>query len=202
MNKAEFLDKLERSLQGLPDDAIADRVEFFSEMIDDLIEEGYSEEDAVAGIGEVVEDIANEMLADIPITKLIKERVKPKKRLKWWELTLIIVGFPLWFSLLAAAFAVMLSLYVCIWAIDISLWAVFVSLAGTSLGSVLLSVVCFVQGNIPTALAMSGTALVCVGLAIFSFFGCKAATKGVIVLTKKMALGIKRLFVRKGDNNG
>ncbi|MBQ4602593.1 MAG: DUF1700 domain-containing protein [Clostridia bacterium] len=201
MNKTEFLDALRKALSGLPNDEVDQRLEFYSEMIDDRIEDGLSECEAVSDIGSI-DEIVDQITADIPLGRLVKERIKTKKKLSGWNLTLIILGFPVWLPILAAAFAVMLSLYVCIWAIDISLWAVFVSLAGTSLGSVLLSVVCFVQGNIPTALAMSGTALVCVGLAIFSFFGCKAATKGVIALTKKMALGIKRLFVRKGDNNG
>ncbi|MBQ3184029.1 MAG: DUF1700 domain-containing protein [Clostridia bacterium] len=201
MNKTEFLDALRKALSGLPNDEVDQRLEFYSEMIDDRIEDGLSECEAVSDIGSI-DEIVDQITADIPLGRLVKERIKTKKKLSGWNLTLIILGFPVWLPILAAAFAVMLSLYVCIWAIDISLWAVFVSLAGTSLGSVLLSVVCFVQGNIPTALAMSGTALVCVGLAVFSFFGCKAATKGVIALTKKMALVIKRLFVRKGDNNG
>ena len=197
MNKAEFLDKLERSLQGLPDDAIADRVEFFSEMIDDLIEEGYSEEDAVAGIGEVVEDISNEMLADIPITKLIKEKVKPKKRLKWWELTLIIVGSPIWLSLLVAALAVILSLYISVWSVVASLWSVFASFAGIALGGLVYSVASFCMGETLSGIACIGIAVASAGLAIFAFYGCKAVTKGWIWLTKKTFLGIKKAFVKR-----
>lgn len=197
MNKAEFLDKLERSLQGLPDDAIADRVEFFSEMIDDLIEEGYSEDDAVAGIGEVVEDIANEMLADIPITKLIKERVKPKKRLKWWELTLIIVGFPLWFSLLAALVAVVIAVFASLWSVVISLWSVFVSFAGCALGGFVLGVASIGSNEVLAGIANIGLGVTSAGLAIFAFYGCKAVTKGMAWLTKKMLLGIKWSFIKK-----
>ena len=197
MNKAEFLDKFERSLQGLPDDAIADRVEFFSEMIDDLIEEGYSEEDAVAGIGEVVEDIANEMLADIPITKLIKERVKPKKRLKWWELTLIIVGFPLWFSVLAALVAVVIAVFASLWSVVISLWSVFASFAGCALGGFVLGVASIGSNEVLAGIANIGLGVASAGLAIFAFYGCKAVTKGMAWLTKKMLLGIKWSFIKK-----
>lgn len=197
MNKAEFLDKLERSLQGLPDDAIADRVEFFSEMIDDLIEEGYSEEDAVAGIGEVVEDIANEMLADIPITKLIKERVKPKKRLNWWELTLIIVGFPLWFSVLAALVAVVIAVFASLWSVVISLWSVFASFAGCALGGFVLGVASIGSNEVLAGIANIGLGVASAGLAIFAFYGCKAVTKGMAWLTKKMLLGIKWSFIKK-----
>ena len=35
------------------------------------------------------------------------------------------------------------------------------------------------------------------GLSVFLFFGCKAATKGIVLLTKAIALGIKKSFVGK-----
>ena len=51
MNKQEFLEKLERGIADLPREDAAERLTFYSEMIDDRMEEGLSEEDAVAGIG-------------------------------------------------------------------------------------------------------------------------------------------------------
>ena len=42
-----------------------------------------------------------------------------------------------------------------------------------------------------------GAGLVLAGLSIFFFFGCKASTKGTVWLTKRIALGIKNLFIRK-----
>ena len=39
--------------------------------------------------------------------------------------------------------------------------------------------------------------IVCAGLSIFMFFGCKAVTKGILILTKKIALRIKSCFIRK-----
>ena len=47
-------------------------------------------------------------------------------------------------------------------------------------------------------IALIGASLACAGLSIFLFFGCKTATKGTVVLTKKIALGIKKRLVRKG----
>ncbi len=51
MNKREFLQKLENGLSGLPREDIEQRLSFYAEMIDDRIEDGFSEEEAVAGIG-------------------------------------------------------------------------------------------------------------------------------------------------------
>ena len=46
MNKQEFLNQLRSGLNGLPHEEIEERVMFYSEMIDDRVEEGLSEEDA------------------------------------------------------------------------------------------------------------------------------------------------------------
>ncbi len=196
MNKAEFLSDLEKALQGLPADAISDRVEFYSEMIDDLVEDGISEEKAVAEIGDI-DNIVKEIIADTPITKIIKEKVRSKKRLKWWELTLIIVGFPVWFSLLAAAFAVVLALYISVWAVIVSLWSVFVAFVGCALGGLISGAAMAGQGEIWSGIASIGIGIASIGLSVFAFYGCKAVTKGLILLTKKMFIGVKKAFVKK-----
>ena len=195
MNKADFLNELEEKLSGLPEDAVSDRLYFYSEMIDDRIEDGLSEEEAVSEIGNT-DDIVKEIIADTPISTLIKEKVK-KKRLKGWELTLIIAGSPIWLSLLIAAFAVILSLYISVWSVVISLWSVFVSFIGCALGGLAFGVSSFADAGVWPGVASVGIAVVCVGFSIFSFYGCKAVTRGWIWLTNKMFIGIKRAFVKK-----
>ena len=39
--------------------------------------------------------------------------------------------------------------------------------------------------------------MVLAGLAILMFYACKAVTKGAIILTKKMWLGTKKMFMKK-----
>ncbi len=51
MSKQEFLAQLKDGLSGLPQSDIEERVAFYEEMIDDRIEEGLSEEQAVSEIG-------------------------------------------------------------------------------------------------------------------------------------------------------
>ena len=46
---------------------------------------------------------------------------------------------------------------------------------------------------------MIGAGIVCAGLSIFMFYGCKAATKGILVLTKKLAVWIKNCFIKKEE---
>ena len=119
MTKNEFLGALRLRLSGLSESDIEEHISFYSEMIEDRIEDGASEEDAVCGIGSV-EDIAAQIIADIPLTKIAKERIKPKRRLRAWEIVLLAVGSPIWLSLGIAAAAVILALYVVIWALIIS----------------------------------------------------------------------------------
>ena len=65
MNKREFLQKLENGLSGLPREDIEQRLSFYAEMIDDRIEDGFSEEEAVAGIG-TPEEIAAQVIEETP----------------------------------------------------------------------------------------------------------------------------------------
>lgn len=198
MNKQEFLLKLREGLSGIPKDDVEGRLTFYEELLDDSMEEGLTEEEAVERMG-TVDEIVAQVLSEIPLTKLVKERVKPKRTLKTWEIVLIILGFPVWLPLVIAGAAVMFSVYVVLWSLIISLWAVELSFIASALGSAVIGVIYLIKGAVPFGLMLLSASLILAGLSIFLFFGCKAATLGTVVLTKKIALGIKSLFVRK-DN--
>ncbi len=198
MTKQEFLSALGKKLSGLPQDEIGERLSFYSEMIDDRMEEGRSEEEAVAQIG-TVEELASQIIGEIPLSKLVKEKVKPKRKRKPWEIALLILGAPLWAPLLIAAAAVVFSLYIVLWALIVSLWAVFVSLIAAALGGLGCGVAQIAVGNRPQGLAMIGAGLFCAGSSVFLFFGCKAATAGIARLTKRFALWLKKRFVKKEE---
>ena len=114
--------------------------------------------------------------------------MRPKRRLQAWEIVLLALGSPVWLSLGLAALAVVLSLYVVVWSLDASLWA---GAAGGVLGLAL--------GSGAARLAMLAAGMVLSGLAIFLFFGCKAATKGIWTLTKSAAFWTKHRFLGKED---
>ena len=48
MNKAQFLCELEKLLYGLPQEDIKQSLDYYSEIIDDRIEDGLSEYDAIS----------------------------------------------------------------------------------------------------------------------------------------------------------
>ena len=111
MLKTAFLEALQSGLAGLPQQDIEERLAFYGEMIDDRMEEGLSEEEAVEAIGPV-DRVINEIIAQTPLTKIVKERIKPKRSLRAWEILLLILGFPLWFPLMIVAFVLILVFYV------------------------------------------------------------------------------------------
>lgn len=196
MNKEQFLNELRSRLSGLPQTELEERLSFYAESIDDRVEDGLTEEEAVAGIGSV-DEIVEQILNEVPLSALVKEKVRQRRAMKLWEIILIVLGFPIWFSLLIAAFAIVLSLYISLWAIVISIWAVDLSLAACAVGGVLSAVWYLIQGNPSSAFFMLGAGVLCAGLAVLLFYGCVELTKGMIWLTKKMILGIKAMFVGK-----
>ena len=198
MKKNEFARELTQRLSFLPWEEIQDRVNFYREMIDDRMEEGLSEEEAVAQIGSV-EDIVAQIIADTPFTKLVKEKLKPKKRMKAWEIVLLVLGSPIWLALGISAFAVVLALYICLWAVIVSLWSVFGSLVGGGFGLMVAGIVIALGGEGLTGIAVLGAGCLCVGLSILVFYGCKMATKGTLLLTKKLAIWIKTGFAKKEE---
>lgn len=196
MTKQEFLSALSDALHGLPQSDIDERVAFYAEMIDDRMEEGLSEQEAVAAVG-AVPDIVLQVVDEYPLQEIIKTRIRTRRPMSAFTVVLLVLGFPVWFSLLVAAFAVMLALYVVLWAVIVSFWSIFAALIGSAVGGVLGGVGFMCGGYVSSGLAVIAAALVCGGLSIFTFYGCKAASKGAVWLTKKMMLGIKKSMIRK-----
>ena len=196
MLKQDFLNALRQGLSGLPQNDIEERITFYGEMIDDRIEEGLSEEDAVNAIGPV-DEIVTQTVSDIPLTRIVKESIKPKRRMRAWEIVLLVLGFPLWFPLMIVGLVILLSGYIVLWAVLVCLWAIFAAFCACTLTSLAACAVYFANGHAPTGIAAFGAALICAALSIFLFFGCKAASKGIVKLAKKIVLGIKSMFIRK-----
>lgn len=197
MNKREFLEELRKGLSALPQSDVEERLTFYCEMIDDRIEEGLSEEAAVRAVGSP-DGIVAQIIADTPLAKLVKEKIKPKKTLGAWEITLLILGSPIWLSLLISVFAVIISLYASLWAVIISLWASFAAVVAASFGVTVVGIVFVACVDRLIGIAFIGCGIACAGVSIFFFYLCKAATKGALFLTKKAALGIKNSFIKKG----
>jgi uncharacterized membrane protein len=200
MNKLEFIDILKQKLSLLPQNELDERINFYSEIIDDYIEDGYNEIDAVSKLGSV-DDVVNEILKDTSILKLAKNKFKPKTKLEPWVILLIILSFPIWFTLLVSLLSVVLSLYVSFWSIVISLWAVFGTLIACAVGGIISGIVFLFTNSKMTGLLLISVGLVCSGLAVFCYFGIVTLTKLLLKFGKFVILSIKKLFIRKENKN-
>ena len=198
MNKQEFLLALRGALAGLSEADIRSSLDYYAEIIDDQMEEGITETDAVASLGSVV-SVAEQILLDMPLPKLVKARVKPKRRLRAWEIVLIAVGSPLWFPILLALAVVVLAVYIVLGSVVISLYAADLSLAAGALAGIAGCAVLAATGRIAPALLFVGAGLACAGLAIFGFLGCNVTAKGVLQLGKLIWRGIKSCLIRKEE---
>ncbi len=196
MNKEDFLNELRKKLSGLPQDDLEERLSFYSEMIDDRVEDGKSQEEAVADIG-TVDSVVEQIMADTPLALLVKERVRPKRDLKAWEVLLLILGSPVWVPLIMAFVIIVLSVYVVIWSVVICFYALDLSLLAGFIGCIVGIFMYIGAKNAAGVLFSIGAAFICAGLAILMFFACVWITKAVVRLTGKMLLGMKTRIVGK-----
>jgi len=197
MNKQTFFSELRRGLSGLPADYVEKTTQYYSEMIDDHMEDGMSEEEAVASVGPV-EEIVQQAVADVPLQTLVKQRMQPRRSRSGWEIALLIIGFPLWFPLLIAAGAILLSFYIVFWSLIISLYAVVLSLFVSGVALLFLWIPNLSALGPGGVIVYIGAGLLLLGISILLFYGAVAAVRGLLQLTKKFGTGLKKSFIHKG----
>ena len=192
MKKNEFLNQLRDSLRGLPQADIEERVSFYSEMIDDRIEEGLSEEEAINDIGGI-DSVLQQVSEDTPIVRLVKERIKPKRRISGLEIVLLILGFPLWFPLLIVFGVLVLVFFLLMWVMVIVSYSVEVSLIATSIAGFLRLAIEMYHGQFYAAYL--GIGLLGFGCACLFLIACIYATKGSAKLMKVVLVKMKRRLI-------
>ncbi len=196
MTKLEFINRLRDELHGLPNTDIAASLDFYAEAIDDRMEAGATETEAVAALG-TPEAVAREILLDRPLATVIKRKCKKKNAWRAWEIVLLVLGSPIWLPLLLAAGVILLSVYIVLWTVVASLWAVDAALAVSAIGLTIPSVISAVGGQAPTVILYIGAILAAAGLAIFGFFGCLKLTVLFARVSAVILRWVKSLFIRK-----
>lgn len=112
-NKQMFLVELERKIpKDVPLEEKDTFLAYCSEMIQDLIEDGYSEEEAIFKLGNPDSLIYDNFESWF----VVKEQQVSRKTMPFLVI-ITILGFPLWGSLLLAAILVILSGYIVLWCV-------------------------------------------------------------------------------------
>ena len=198
MNKEAFLAALSRGLSPhLAPSDVKNSLDYYEELIADRMEEGVSEEAAVAAVGDP-EAAVGQILAEVPMTRLVKHRFTPKHptALFW---VLLIAGCPVWLSLGAAALAVLVSVY----AVLVTLLVCYYAILLACLGGTVLAVICGIYqlagGSWPMAAFYFGCGLILLGVGLLMIPGVKPVTAGLWRLAAGIPKWIRALLLRKED---
>lgn len=197
MTKSEFLNELKNQIAIYPSEETDRSIEYYSEMIDDRMEDGMTEAEAIASLGKI-EAIAQQIKEELPITTLVKQKTKEKtkdKKLPVWAIILLIFGFPLWGGVLLAIISAILGLYILIWSMDLFLWTMMLGFGICGLAGVAGFIGSCIYGSAGSALFYLGTTLAGGGLGIFLFFGSLLLAKGICHGTGWCFRQMKRVII-------
>ena len=193
MNKQEYLAQLRAALACLPEGEIEESVAFYTEMIDDRVADGLTEEEATAQLDDP-KAAARAIIADLPVVPRTVVRTKQRNRALYW--TLVILGFPLWFPLLLAAGMLVLAGLLTIWCLILGLWLLAAGLlAGGPLG-IGVCLWALAVGQPAYGVFELGSGLLCFGLGLFCLHGAVAASKTLMQVSRQWIAKAKAPFVK------
>jgi len=204
MNKFDFLTQLRAKLWNMPHSDVERTVDYYREMIEDRMEDGLPEEEAVAAVGDLNE-IVEQLNAESPRTPAVvnaepetqNKKQEKQRHFEPWMIVLLVLGSPVWMALLIAAAAVIFAVFVSLWAVVISLYATAFALAVSALGLLVGAFSLLWIRRLAECAVTVGGALVCAGVAILLFLLSNLAAKGLVALTKLIWSGTAGIFKRK-----
>lgn len=186
MKKTEFLAILRQKLYQLPPRDVEQTIEYYSEMIDDYMESGYPEETAVAKMGSV-NDIASQILSGVQKPAFGAYGAQKQKK-NGLVITLLILGFPVWFPLLVTVFCLLLTAAILIATLAMVLpWSLVISFGASAVALLMATAIILTGEGIGAAVLVLGVAFVLAALCIFSLWAA-------LRLTKLGARGIGAMF--------
>jgi uncharacterized membrane protein len=196
MDKERYLARLRAALRGLPEADIAESLAYYTELIEDRMEEGMSEAAAVAQLP-APEAAAEEILLSQPMERIEAARVKTRRKLGAWEIILLVLGSPVWLPLLLSFALLVLTVYLLVWVAALVLWTVDLSAAVGAVGGLAGMLGGILQRNLSMELFAAGAALAGAGLAILLFFASLWTTKASARLGRALLRSLKASIIGK-----
>lgn len=192
-SRQAFLEALRRELASLPAAEVEKSVAFIEEMIDDRMEDGASEAEAVAALGDPVE-AARAIVAELPpIPKAIAKSKTNSSTANW---ILAVVLSPVWIPLALLAASTVLAIYLVIWGLALAVWILAIGFLCTGPMGIAVAAYCLFVGLPETALWQLGAGVFCFGLGVYCLFGAKKASVWFIEVSRRYAAKVKSLFVK------
>lgn len=172
MEKKTFKEVLEKRISILTPIEQQRILTFYEETIEDSIEDGMSEEEAVAKLGDM-DTIVKDILAENHIVFQEKKGSILGEMNKKWKYLLLFLTSPLWASVSCAALAFVVSVYILIGCCFMTLICVGIMPFLCIVGAILVVPFQLFQ-NLPYTLLVSGLAFLCGGLAILVYLDFKS----------------------------
>ena len=196
--------KAGRHEKGLSQQEFAERLSVVRQTVSKW-EKGLSnpDSDMLLKIAEVLDTTVSALLEKEEADKSKEAHTKDKepRRLGALEIVLLVLGSPIWLSLLIAAVSVIISLYAVLWSLIVAVWSVFGAFVSCGFGFTVGGIIIALTNNPAAGTALFGGGLFLLGLSIFTFFGSTAATKGAVWLSKLPFVLIKKSSKRGGSDD-
>lgn len=193
MNRTEFIEILSAKLKVLNRTEREKFITYYEEIIEDYLENGFTEEEVIGKIGDpkiLAKNILSEQNQDTVDIKM------PVTNSKLLNRILLVLGFPLWGSLVFAGLMIILSGLIVVWSIPftagVSALAFFIAGVFSIVATPFMLADVFSVGvvQLGVGIASIGVALL---LAMATLFLCKKFG----YFTKELSSRLLRLFNRK-----
>lgn len=198
MNKEIFLKKLNEAMSNFPSEEIRKAQMYYDEAISDRIEEGLTEQEAVANMGDI-DAIVTELKINLPISKLIETSVKTSHQQstnKGLWLFLIIISFPIWAPILVGFGSTAVTLYITVLALILSMFLVIGSLILVSIVAAIGGVYGLFSGNVLAFIGYAGLSSMAIGLFLMSVHPMLALAKSTFKLPPYLFMKIKQAIFK------
>lgn len=174
---------------------------YYEEMIDDRVEDGMTEEEAVAALGGL-DDIVTSIVNQLPLAAVVKRRVKSshdgaKNKTLW--MVLAICGFPIWLPLVITFAVLVLVVYLVAWVLIVSLYAVVIALAAAGVLGFLAGLIRCVTQGLSMGLITIGLSVICAGLTMISALPMWRLSRRLPSFTLWFGRKIKAMFMEKSE---
>ena len=195
---AQLCDKLRN--QGVSKKDVQEAREFYAEALDDCIEDGMTEAEAVAHLGDV-RDACASVVESLPPARRAVAGVRQSRERTILVIVLLILGAVAWVPLAAGLALLAVAVYAMIWCVIAAVWVVDVTLLLMGGVGIAALVEGLTAGVSLTGIYSCGVGLLLCGVGI-ALMPVMAMCSGQLArLTGKYARWLKHFFVRvaRGD---
>lgn len=184
MNKKEFLRKMDYYLLAINDEERYRFVGYYEEMIEDYLENGLSEEEAIQKIGDP-KQITKKILEE---NKEMSFKIIPSNSIL--KIIFLIALFPIWGSLL-------LTFYLILGVVPLVILSSGLATAVVACVSILGCPFVMFHYNIPAGIMQLGVGIICIGIVLLLYKTFIVIWAKILLLLKK--INGKTVMILKGD---